>query len=105
LDKGEDVTRLAASAAAAGRYQLVLQLLTGFHKRFRDHADIAKNYLLAARIMAERMNKEMQARALLQQIRIVLPDDPLIPDVDAYIAFLDKLAATPARASPQPPST
>ncbi|HSE13179.1 MAG TPA: hypothetical protein VLB69_11145, partial [Rudaea sp.] len=49
LDKGEDVTRLAASAAAAGRYQLVLQLLTGFHKHFRNHADIAKNYLLAAR--------------------------------------------------------
>lgn len=104
LDKGEDVTRLAASATTAGRYQLVLQLLTGFHKHFRDHADIAKNYLLAAKIMAERMNKEMQARALLQQIKIVLPDDPLIPQVDAYVAFLDKLAATPAKGPSQPPS-
>jgi tetratricopeptide (TPR) repeat protein len=104
LDKGEDVTRLAASAAAAGRYQLVLQLLTGFHKHFRNHADIAKNYLLAAKIMAERMNKEMQARALLQQIKIVLPEDPLIAEVDGYLAFLDKLAATPTKASSPPRS-
>jgi len=104
LDKPEDVTRLATAAAAAGRSQLALQLLTGFHKRFRNHPDIARNYLLAAKIMAERLNKEMQARALLEQIRIVLPKDPLIPEVDAYVAFLDKLAKTPAKASPQPPS-
>jgi len=54
--------------------------------------------------MAERLNKEMQARALLEQIKIVLPEDPLIPEVDAYIAFLDKLAKTPAKSSPQTPS-
>jgi hypothetical protein len=48
-----------------------LNLLGGFHKRFRNHADIARNYLLAAKIMAERMNKEMQARALPEQIKIV----------------------------------
>jgi len=104
LDKGEEVTRLAAAASAAGRSQFALQLLTGFHKRFRNHADIARNYLLAAKIMAERLNKEMQARALLEQIKIVLPEDPLIPEVDAYIAFLDKLATTPAKSPPEPPS-
>jgi hypothetical protein len=102
LDKPEDVTRLGAAAAAAGQSQLALDILGGFHKRFRNHADIARNYLLAAKIMAERMNREMQARALLQQIKIVLPNDPLIPDVDAYLTFLDKLAATPAKPGQQP---
>jgi hypothetical protein len=102
LDKAEDVTRLGAAAAAAGQSQLALDILGGFHKRFRNHADIARNYLLAAKIMAERVNKEMQARALLHQIKIVLPNDPLIPDVDAYLAFLDKLAATPAKPGQQP---
>jgi hypothetical protein len=102
LDKAEDVTRLGAAAAAAGQSQLALDILGGFHKRFRNHADIARNYLLAAKIMAERVNKEMQARALLQQIKIVLPNDPLIPDVDAYLAFLDKLAATPAKPGQAP---
>jgi len=42
----------------------------------------------------------MQARALLQQIKVVLPNDPLIPDVDAYLLFLDKLTVTPAKAPP-----
>lgn len=100
LDKAEDVTRLAHGAADAGQTQIALGLLAGFHKRFRNHPDIGRNYLLAAKLWAERMNKEMQARAMLNQIKVAFPDDPVIPQVDAYLAFLDKLAATPAN----PPS-
>jgi hypothetical protein len=97
LDKAEDVTRLANDVAEAGHAQLALSLLAGFHKRFRNHPDIARNYLLASKLLAEKMNKEMQARAMLNQIKLTLPNDPIIPQVDAYIAYLDKLAATPAK--------
>ncbi|MBS0569819.1 MAG: hypothetical protein JSS28_04385 [Proteobacteria bacterium] len=97
LDQAEDVTRLAHAAADAGQTQIALGLLSGFHKRFRNHADIGRNYLLAAKLWAERMNKEMQARAMLHQIKVAFPNDPVIPQVDAYLAFLDKIAATPAR--------
>jgi len=97
VDKAEDVTRLAHAAAEAGQTQLAMSLLAGFHKRFRNHPDIGRNYLLAAKLWAERMNKEMQARAMLQQIKVMLPNDPIIPQVDAYLAFLDKLSATPKR--------
>jgi hypothetical protein len=100
LDNADDITRLAHAAAEGGQTQLALGLIAGFHKRFRNHPDIARNYLLAAKLWAERMNKEMQARAMLQQIKLTLPNDPVIPQVDAYIAFLDKLAATP----PKPPA-
>lgn len=101
LDKAEDVTRLAHVAAEAGQTQLAVGLLAGFHKRFRNHPDIGRNYLLAAKLWAERMNKEMQARAMLQQIKLTMPNDPVIPQVDAYLAFLDKLAATaPKRVGP-----
>ncbi len=96
LDDAGDVTRLAHAAAEAGQTQLAVGLVSGFHKRFRNHPDIARNYLLAAKLWAERMNKEMQARAMLQQIKLTLPNDPVIPQVDAYIAFLDNLAATAA---------
>ena len=99
LDQAEHVTRLAHAAADAGQTQLAVGLLAGFHKRFRNHADIGRNYLLAAKLWAERMNKEMQARALLQQIKVMLPHDPIVPQVDAYLAYLDKLAATPAKPS------
>lgn len=97
LDKAEDVTRLANDVAEAGHAQLALSLLAGFHKRFRNHPDIGRNYLLASKLLAEKMNKEMQARAMLNQIKLTLPSDPIIPQVDAYIAYLDKLAATPAK--------
>lgn len=100
LDKAEDVTRLAHAAADAGQTQIALGLLAGFHKRFRNHPDIGRNYLLAAKLWAERMNKEIQARAMLNQIKVAFPEDPVIPQVDAYLAFLDKLAATPARTPP-----
>jgi hypothetical protein len=100
LDNAEDITRLAHAAAEGGQTQLALGLVAGFHKRFRNHPDIARNYLLAAKLWAERMNKEMQARAMLQQIKLTLPNDPAIPQVDAYIAFLDKIAQTP----PKPPA-
>lgn len=100
LDQAEDVTRLAQAAADAGQTQIALSLLAGFHKRFRNHPDIGRNYLLAARLWAERMNKEMQARALLNQIKVAFPNDPVIAQVDAYLAFLDKLAATPASTAP-----
>ncbi|MDR3388428.1 MAG: hypothetical protein P4L92_15375 [Rudaea sp.] len=98
LDDAGDTTRLAHAAAEAGQTRTALSLVAGFHKRFRNHPDIARNYMLAARLWAERMNKEMQARAMLQQIKLTLPDDAVIPQVDAYLAFLDKLAATPAKA-------
>lgn len=96
LDGAEDITRVAAAASSAGHAQVALSLLGGFHKRFRGHADVVRNYLLAAKLLAERMNKELPARALLQQIKLEFPQDPKIGEVDAYIAFLDKLAATRA---------
>ena len=99
LDKAEDVTRLAHDAADAGHAQLALSVLGGFHKRFRNHADIGRNYLLAATLLAEKMNKEMQARAMLNQIKLTLPHDAVIPQVNDYLAFLDKLGATPAKSS------
>jgi hypothetical protein len=99
LDQAEDVTRLAKDVAEAGHAQLALSLLAGFHKRFRNHADIGKNYLLASKLLAEKMNKEMQARAMLNQIKMTLPDDPIIAQVNSYVAYLDKLAATPAKST------
>jgi hypothetical protein len=102
LDNADNITRLAHFAADAGQTQLAMSLLARFHKRFRTSPDIGRNYLLAAKLWAERMNKEMQARAMLQQIKITMPNDPVIPQVDAYIAFLDKLAATSPKTPPNP---
>ncbi|WP_347261837.1 hypothetical protein [Rudaea sp.] len=98
LDEPADITRLAAAAANAGQTQVALPLLGGFHKRFPGHPDVVRNYLLAAKLLAERMNKVTPARALLQQVKRESPDHPALAEVDRYLEFLDRVDAANPRA-------
>ncbi|MEO8670132.1 MAG: DUF4013 domain-containing protein [Tahibacter sp.] len=81
-------TRLAQGAAKAGYSELALRLINGFHKRFPNSADIPANYLLAAHLMSEKFDKDAQAIALLQQIKVAYPQHPLIVQVDALLATI-----------------
>jgi len=95
----DQVTRLAAKAADASSTDLALQLVSGFHKRHPKHRDIPENYLLAAKLLAERKGKEAEARALLDQLARAYPEHPLAPNIKDYRSFLDKLAA-PVKPTP-----
>jgi hypothetical protein len=94
--QAEWVTRLAAKAAQLGYTPVALRLLQGFAKRFPKSTDIPANYLLAAKLLSERMGKDAEARALLVQIKNVFPQHELIAQVDEMLAMLDKLGAAPA---------
>ncbi len=85
--------RLAQKAVEMGTTQVALKLLSGFHKRHPKHRDIPQNYLLAAKLLAERMGKDTEARALLQHLSATYPDHPLAKDIASYRDFLDRLAA------------
>jgi len=98
--QAEWITRLAAKAAQLGYTPVALRLLQGFAKRFPKSPDIPANYLLAAKLLSERMGKDTEARALLVQIRNAFPQHELIPQVDAMLAMLDKLSATPVPRQP-----
>jgi hypothetical protein len=89
----DQITRLAAKAADASSTDLALQLVSGFHKRYPKHRDIPENYLLAAKLLAERKGKDAEARALLDQLARAYPEHPLAQDIKDYRQFLDKLAA------------
>jgi hypothetical protein len=93
----EFVNRLAQRAADLGMTQLALDLLSGFHRAFPRHGDTPKNYLLAAKLMAEKMNAEAKAAALLTQVKQAFPTHPLLPEIESYLKFLEALAA-PKRA-------
>lgn len=90
----ESNTRLARRAAALNQTQLALRLVNGFHKRYPKSADIPANYLLAARLLSERMGKDAEAKALLTQLKTAYPDHALMPEIDALLRIID---ATPAR--------
>ena len=87
------VNRLAQRAADLGMSQLALDILSGFHKAFPRHADTPKNYLLAAKLMAEKMNAEDKAHALLSQVAKAFPAHPMLPEVESYLKFLEALLA------------
>jgi len=89
----DEVGRIAQKAVDAGVTQVALKLLSGFHKRYPKHPDIPRNYLLAAKLLAERMGKDAQARALLDQLAASYPQHPLAGEIAGYHAFLDRLAA------------
>jgi hypothetical protein len=87
------VNRLAQRAADLGMAQLALDILSGFHKAFPRHVDTPKNYLLAAKLMAEKMNAEDKALALLSQVSKAFPTHPMLPEIESYVKFLEALMA------------
>lgn len=87
----ESNARLATRAAALGQSQLALRLISGFHKRHPKSADIPRMYLLAGRLLSERMGKDAEARALLTQVKTAYPNHPLIAEVDALLKLIDSL--------------
>jgi len=97
--QADEVSRLATAAADAHASQVALKLLSGFHQRWPKHRDIPQNYLLAARLLAEKMGKDAEARTMLEQLARSYPDHPLAPKIAEYRRFLDKLA-TPQRPAP-----
>lgn len=94
----EQVAPLAKRAAQMGQAKLALDLLKGFHERHRREPDVAANALLAARLMVDRFGQDQEARALLVETGAQFTDPTLAAERDAYLRFLDGLAAPMARA-------
>ena len=87
----EDITRLAHKAAQLGQPQLAVRLLSGYHKRFPKSRDIPKNYLLVAKLLNERMGKDAEALALLQQLKKAYPDHELMAEIDARATLIERM--------------
>lgn len=90
-DIADDIHRLAQRASQVGQHALALKLVAGFHKRWPKHPDIARNYLFAAKLMTDKLNREDQALQLLTQLKAFRPDDELMPEIDAQIQLLQSL--------------
>jgi hypothetical protein len=87
----EEITRVAHTAAQLGQPQLVVRLLSGFHKRFPKSRDIPKNYLLVAKLLNERLGKDAEAHALLLQLKKAYPDHELRSEIDARLALIERM--------------
>ncbi|MBS0213398.1 MAG: DUF4013 domain-containing protein [Proteobacteria bacterium] len=97
------VSRLAHMAARQGQAQAALQLLEGFAERFKGSQYIATNGLLVADLLHEKLGRDTQARDVLLELKTRVPNDPLMPDIDAKLATIERMIAATAR-KPAPPA-
>ncbi len=97
-DQAEQTTWIAHKAAQVGQNQTALRLLSGFHKRHPQSADIPKNYLLVATLMFERFNRDQDAHALLTQLQKKYPGHELQPRIAEQLALVERmLGKAPAK--------
>ncbi|HEX7914372.1 hypothetical protein [Rudaea sp.] len=89
--RAEETTWVAHKAAQLGQSQTALRLLSGFHRRHPDSADIPKNYLLAATLMFERFNRDKDAHALLTQLQKSYPGHELQPRIAQQLAIVERM--------------
>ncbi len=99
-------TRLAQMAAHLGQPQAALQLLSGFGERFPASQYLAANALLGAELLHEKLGQDEQARDMLLAFKAIRPSDPLMPEIDARLAaiqrMIDATATKPARQGGNP---
>ena len=88
----EDVARLVDAALQKGATQVALALATNARSSRPLHRDTPRNALAAAKILAERLGRDDEARALLDDVAARFPDDPAAADIAAYRAFLARVA-------------
>ena len=91
------IKHMARRAADQGQVKLAVQLLAGFHERHPGHYDIADNALTAAKLLAEKVGDDGTALMLVEDVLPLVANDPMRHELEAYLQFLEKLAA-PAKA-------
>jgi len=89
---GADVHELATQLNARGQSKLALALLNNFHAAFPNHADVVRNYLLAAQIMSEKLNQDDNAKKLLSYLVEKYPDHDLGAEIRGYLDVLQKVS-------------
>jgi len=87
----DEVARVARKAADIGASQVALTLIANMRRRHPVHADTPRNGLFAAKLLAERLGRDDEARAILDDIAANFPNDPLAGEIATYRSLLDKV--------------
>ncbi len=85
------ITMLAEHANQQGKHTLVMQLTSGFAKRFPDHRDIPKNFFMVARILTDNKGEDKKALGILQSLLKKYPNHPLQPEIHEYAQTLENM--------------
>jgi TolA-binding protein len=87
---------LATQASELRRDKTAFELLKGFDKRFPESADIPAAYMLAAKILLERMNDYGMAQKIFAHLAKKYPQHPLAAEATKLADVAGRMAAQPA---------
>jgi hypothetical protein len=94
------ITKLAYMAERQNQPKAALPLVEGFGERFPKSQFVAQSCLLAAEILHEHMGKDDEACAILRQLKATIPDDPLMPEIDARLQSIERMIAATRKPKP-----
>ncbi len=80
-----EVSRLIAIAARGGQAQLAVKLAREFNQRFPRDRERVDNALLAARLLATRLDRGYEARVMLQELIVALPEHARMADIETAL--------------------
>jgi tetratricopeptide (TPR) repeat protein len=89
----DNIVPLAQAALRSGKAQLAGALIKGFDKKYPNHADIPRAYLVGAQIMAEHAGKPAEARRILEHLLAKYPNAETGVEAGRYLQVLDRMAA------------
>lgn len=93
---GKEVLLLAEVARQRRDYAGALALVKGFDRRYPQHQDIPAVYFFSAQVLCEHYRQDAAARKLLQVLLARYPEHPLGPEVERYLATLERLSVAQA---------
>ena len=82
---------IAERMRAKKHYKEAIQLINGFHKKYKDNESTPFLYLLAAKILIEDLSDYNKAESILSYIKINYPQHIVEKDVETYSNILKKL--------------
>jgi hypothetical protein len=85
MPEPEEVSRLIAIAARGGQAQLAVKLAAEFEARFPRDRDRVSNALTAARLLATRLDRPADARLLLQELIVALPEHSRLAEIETAL--------------------
>jgi hypothetical protein len=94
------VTKLAYMAERQNQPKAALPLVEDFEQRFPKSQYIGQACLLAAEVLHEHMGKDDEACAILRRLKAAIPDDPLMPDIDARLQSIERMIAATRKPKP-----
>lgn len=95
-----NIVPLAQAALRAGRPKEAGLLIRGFDKKFPNHQDIPRAYLVGAQLMAEYANKPDEARRILKHLVKHYAGDAVAAEATRYLEVMRRMQQPPGASRP-----